>query len=428
MSAIAMMSQLVKQPVNNMQSSNKQLVNDDPSIFQGLLLGEQQSSLARDIKDIPTNAEELLTLLKNSPEIAEKLVDMLKGSAELEKLFNGANAVDEVIRKLEEHLSNLSDEEESSLFQMNTAPLLDSVLKSVPVDNTAIQKQFTELFKNVEKAISQLSNQQNVPKAAASLLKLLEQWTTLEKSSGKNAMNVLEFPKNTEQAKVQAVWRELVQSFQKRNQLVSNRQYNTNAKVTSTDVTKWVQNALHNQIQLDKPTGQQAVSVSTMPMSQLEQYIIYANQSQSSKPVDQQIMEQFQKVVKTSKFLSANNGTSQLSIALRPENLGEMMVKLTQVNGEMTVKIMVTSHAAKEMLESNMHQLKNMFSPHQVVIEKQDISSQGAQNFQGKQQEDAWNESDHGGQSHHSNEDNQNEQSNDDVETQFHELLMNEKV
>src|SRR5699024_4075522 len=44
-----------------------------------------------------------------------------------------------------------------------------------------------------------------------------------------------------------------------------------------------------------------------------------------------------------------------------------------EMNGEMTVKITVSSQATKKMLEANIHQLKNMFSPHQVVIEKQEI-------------------------------------------------------
>src|SRR5690625_7091782 len=49
-----------------------------------------------------------------------------------------------------------------------------------------------------------------------------------------------------------------------------------------------------------------------------------------------------------------------------------MMVRLEEVNGEMTAKIIVTTEAAKKALQSNIHQLKNMFSPHQVVIERQD--------------------------------------------------------
>nr|WP_280922993.1 flagellar hook-length control protein FliK [Virgibacillus litoralis] len=119
------------------------------------------------------------------------------------------------------------------------------------------------------------------------------------------------------------------------------------------------------------------------------------------------------------------NGTSQLNITLRPENLGDMMVKLTQINGEMTVKIMVTSHAAKEMLESNMHQLRNMFSPQQVVVEKQEVSSQQAQTNQ-SEQDDQNNSGQEQDQSNHSEQDDQ--EGEGDFETQFQNILMNEKV
>ena len=37
----------------------------------------------------------------------------------------------------------------------------------------------------------------------------------------------------------------------------------------------------------------------------------------------------------------------------------------------MTVKITVMSQVAKEMVDKNLHQLRHLFSPHQVVVERQ---------------------------------------------------------
>nr|WP_281349716.1 flagellar hook-length control protein FliK [Ornithinibacillus caprae] len=123
------------------------------------------------------------------------------------------------------------------------------------------------------------------------------------------------------------------------------------------------------------------------------------------------------------------NGTNQLSITLRPDNLGEMMVKLTQVNGEMTVKILVSSQAAKEMLESNINQLKTMFSPHQVQIERQDVNAQQqGQNMQKDQDGQAYKEQNEN-QSKQSSSDQNNQQGNEsDFEATFQELMLNEKV
>ncbi|WP_188454386.1 flagellar hook-length control protein FliK [Virgibacillus oceani] len=427
MNAIAMMFQQVNQPVNPNSLRSKQNSGDN-AIFQGLLANAQQAPLAMGTNKIPLNEDELMSILKNIPKVKSELVDKLQESGELAGLFHSAPSMEEIVQNLEEVMQKLTIADGSSLTQTASAPMeLNELINAAPKDNTALQQQFAALFQKAETALTHLANEQHVPKALSSLVVLLEQWTALEKANQNGSIHVLESSKGAEQIKLQGIWRELVQVFQKRNQFIQNQQYNTNAKVTSTDVAKWVQHALSRQPQFDKTTGQHATSFSSLPMSRIEQFVIYVNQSQNSVPADQQVMEQFQKVMKSSKFLAMNNGTTQLSIALRPENLGEMMVKLTQINGEMTVKIMVTTHAAKEMLESNMHQLKHMFSPQQVVVEKQDFNSQSAQSFQGKQQDDGWNDRGEGGQSQHTNDDNNN-QANDDAETQFHDLLMNEEV
>jgi flagellar hook-length control protein FliK len=114
-------------------------------------------------------------------------------------------------------------------------------------------------------------------------------------------------------------------------------------------------------------------SVNSMPMSQIEQYTIYLskqNGTQQGEAVKSDLIEQFQKMMKSSQFLH-KDGLTQLTVKLKPAHLGDLVVKLVQVNGEMAVKITVTSNAVKDMMESQLHQLKHLFSPNQVVIEKQ---------------------------------------------------------
>src|SRR5699024_1026662 len=127
-------------------------------------------------------------------------------------------------------------------------------------------------------------------------------------------------------------------------------------------------------------------------------------------------------IIKSSRFL-ANNGMNQLSIALKPQNMGDMMVKFTQMDGEMTVKIIVSSNMTRHMLESNIKELRHMFSPHQVVIEKQDIGSQYIQ----KELHDETTYSDEEHQEKQQ-QDDPKQQNDNDFETTFLELLMNEKV
>src|SRR5699024_1456561 len=112
-----------------------------------------------------------------------------------------------------------------------------------------------------------------------------------------------------------------------------------------------------------------------LPMSETQQYMIHLQQNHRVEPVSEQLLHKFESVIRNSQFLKPNANINQLSIMLQPEHLGNMTLRLMQAKGEMTVKIIVSSQMAKEMLESNIHQLKHLFSPHQVTIERDDTVS-----------------------------------------------------
>jgi Flagellar hook-length control protein FliK len=116
-------------------------------------------------------------------------------------------------------------------------------------------------------------------------------------------------------------------------------------------------------------------SLELLPMSKLEQFTIYLGRHQSTATsTQQQFMEQLEQIMKITQF-NQKNGTLELTIKLKPAHLGDMMINFTQVNGEMAVKISVSTSSAKELLEANINQLKSMFSPNQVIIEKQQIDA-----------------------------------------------------
>jgi len=203
-----------------------------------------------------------------------------------------------------------------------------------------------------------------------------------------------------------------------------------NTKLTSANIAAFLEQELGTrakpeigtvmQIQNDQPAG------TWMP--KLEQYVIHLTHAQGNTSPDQQLMEQFQKVIQSSKFLNApSGGANQLSITLHPSNLGEMNLRFAEVNGEMTVKIMVTTQVAKDMLETNMKQLMNMFSPHQVVVEKQEMAVSQSENIDDAQQQQE--EQDEKEERHFQQPDEQNsEKSELDFENHLNEILLNEKV
>lgn len=112
-------------------------------------------------------------------------------------------------------------------------------------------------------------------------------------------------------------------------------------------------------------------------MSKLEQFTIHlaranGQQSTSNMSSQQQMIEQLQRIIQSSNFGRAN-GAQNLTIQLKPANLGQMTLQFMQIDGQMGVKISVMSQAAREMLESNINQLRHMFQPNQVVIEQRSV-------------------------------------------------------
>ncbi|KGX93326.1 hypothetical protein N781_12200 [Pontibacillus halophilus JSM 076056 = DSM 19796] len=202
--------------------------------------------------------------------------------------------------------------------------------------------------------------------------------------------------------------------------------YVTESVVTGKDIGKWMKAVLQQETtsatQLSWSQQGQATSAA-MPMSQVEQFVLHTNSPNQAgqAPSNSQLFEKFQQLISSSQFTKGLHGGKELSIVLRPDHLGSMNVKLTQMNGEMMVKILVTSQASKEMLEGNIQQLRHLFSPNQVVIEKQDVLNFSQQEAEHEQREQGKQEQQH--HSPHSHE----EEREDSSSTSFEEIL-NEQV
>ncbi|WP_156289066.1 flagellar hook-length control protein FliK [Oceanobacillus salinisoli] len=380
------------------------------------------SEMEMDEKELPEELREILSRVLSGEQTIDTLV---QDSINLDSLSDwiGENHSDDLdmntlIKLLEGQLS--TEESDDTMSAMHS--VLMNQMFSNRADLTPVKPSYMEIIAEFESLLSQMDTKEDASKVAPKILELLRQWTALEKNSVQvNDMQQL-FKNN--QSKEQMVWKDLIQSFQKRDQLSAKQLYNSDAKVTNKDVTRWLEKAFENhglteRVSLHVHTG--------TTMSKLEQYAIHINQSQGAQPANQQLLDQFENIIKSSKFLAKPNGTNQLSITIQPHNLGEMRIRLLQVNGEMTVKIMVTTQAAKEMLESNTSQLRNMFSPHQVVIEKQEMNTQQGQLSQKEQNSDNLQDNNDSEQSNHPEQES-SQHSEDDFETQFRELLMNEKV
>ncbi|HLR07930.1 MAG TPA: flagellar hook-length control protein FliK [Bacillota bacterium] len=344
-------------------------------------------------------------------EVREKLNDGKEMESRFEELSTNG-----LMQELLQYLATQLD----LTFTMQRPRLQHVQTKANGPNDLVVLKQLETITAKADDILAQINTRQDLQKAAPKLLKLLEQTINLRQTASQPIKRF-----DGQQTSNRKVWQELVQAFEKRQRFVARGQYNRHATVTSADVAKWLQHILKRPLQPLEQIGKQ--SASSMPMSKIEQFVIHVSRDETTHPTHQSFMKQFQQAIKTSRFMVMNNGTSQLSIALKPESLGEMMVRLVQNNGEMTVKIAVTTQAAKEMLEANMHQLKHLFSPHQIVIEREELQATSSQPL-GTEQEDQLAKDSRDDQSEHADDHDEEADEQDDFEMHFQDLLMNAKV
>lgn len=170
------------------------------------------------------------------------------------------------------------------------------------------------------------------------------------------------------------IWQELVQRYGQKSNFHSKKVYPLESKVTTNDIIRWLGRALNANFHAEKSINQSLKASANMPIAQVEQFVIHLPNATSSQLPEKALLEQFQRLIDGNKHLLFQP-RGQLAITLKPENLGEMLIRFTKMNGEMMVKILVTTAVAKEMLEGNMQQLRHMFAPHQVVIERHDANT-----------------------------------------------------
>lgn len=72
--------------------------------------------------------------------------------------------------------------------------------------------------------------------------------------------------------------------------------------------------------------------------------------------------------------LSNNQGTMRLVLKLFPENLGQIRIEVMQKDGVMQARLLATTSAGKELLDSNLHQLKTAFAAQNIQMERLDIA------------------------------------------------------
>ncbi len=122
---------------------------------------------------------------------------------------------------------------------------------------------------------------------------------------------------------------------------------------------------------LSKETSQQVVSsaIGTVAVAKGEIAVMELENHTRSEA----LIRELQTIFKRSNF-GQTGGTNRLLIKLYPEHLGQVRIELLQTNGVMTARILASTALGKEMLDSQLHQLRQAFVQQNIQIDRIDIS------------------------------------------------------
>ncbi|PEZ81369.1 flagellar hook-length control protein FliK [Bacillus sp. AFS017274] len=144
-------------------------------------------------------------------------------------------------------------------------------------------------------------------------------------------------------------------------------------------------------------------------MTKLEQFVLAAPKGEQTVS-QEEFVKQFENILSKANF-SGTNGVNKLLIRVTPEHLGSLRIELIQKDGMLSAKIMASTAQAKDMLENQIHGLKQAFSGQNIQIERIEISQAfNAFNSEKFSHKDA---------DEHNDQQESKEESNDETESEF---------
>ncbi|QXE03100.1 flagellar hook-length control protein FliK [Terribacillus sp. DMT04] len=370
-------------------------VNEDPKSNQVLNLQDKQDiqvilqaffdklpdNESLQLKEQPANAWELMEQVLGADKLTAYLPEQIKGKAEtiLTDIKTDQNELS--VEGLLEGLQELQS------YLMNSGSM-QPVSKNGTQEKAAASHVFLSEFMGNQQVNTGAVSLQKTTIGQAAPVKETESNSVLLKLRG--SIPISESHETQELVKKNTPADQLTVRQHPSNAAVAT-QYSV-GKHTVTETAKAIQSIVEssnrteksqlgnvaNQLQ-EEPTPLDSKQVSNFQISKQEQLVFHLKQAdQVPQQAGKELVEKLEQAVKFSGILSDRNGLKELSIQLRPGNLGDLQVKLLRENGEITVQIIAASKQAKDMLDSNISSLKHMFSPHQVSVLERVDQPQGA--------------------------------------------------
>ncbi|WP_318246763.1 flagellar hook-length control protein FliK [Bacillus norwichensis] len=117
------------------------------------------------------------------------------------------------------------------------------------------------------------------------------------------------------------------------------------------------------------------VQASSVNRKETEEVIVRLAETGSNERKGRELVRQFTTVLQKSHF-SQGLQTKSMTIRLYPEHLGSLRIELTQRDGAMIARILTSTSMAKDMLDSQIHQLRQAFTQQNIQVDKVEVSFQ----------------------------------------------------
>ncbi|SDN28128.1 flagellar hook-length control protein FliK [Alkalicoccus daliensis] len=108
---------------------------------------------------------------------------------------------------------------------------------------------------------------------------------------------------------------------------------------------------------------------------------------ENNKASQEALIRQFENLLSKSNFQQLQNGIQQLTVKLHPASLGRLDITIQQINGVMTARLLTSTNTARELMESQVHQLKQAFQGSNLQVERIEITQQQTQLWKDSQEE-----------------------------------------
>lgn len=159
----------------------------------------------------------------------------------------------------------------------------------------------------------------------------------------------------------------------KNNQQISAQQTNDNQEFPLTNESV----SLLTKVKSKSQSNQ--LSINAGPMHRIEQLVVHNQQSQNDQgktdPTD--VIKQISTLLAKNAVIQDKSGNTQLHLKLHPDHLGELTITLTKDDsGGMVAKLQASTPAAKDLLQSQIGQLKQTFISHNLSVNRVEVYDQ----------------------------------------------------